>query len=120
MTAKLQLALGQLSVPLALLLLVVSGTCSAVASVLLKTVRGDAQAVALFGSYGFAIAAYGLGFVLYAVALKRLPLTLAYPVMIAVTMVEVYLYGVIAGERIEPAGALGALLIMLGAALVLR
>ena len=120
MTPKLHFDLAQPTFSVALALLAVSGTCGAIASVLLRTVRGDVRPLALYGAYAFAIVVYGCGFVLYAVALKRLPLTLAYPVMIAVTMVEIYLYGAIAGERIARGSAIGATLILLGAALVLH
>ena len=63
---------------------------------------------------------YGVGFVMYAIALKRMPLSVAYPVMIATTMIEVYLWGLYSGEPLLLRGVLGAGLIALGAWLVVR
>jgi len=122
--AKALLMLDHLSAAVAVSLLICSGTCSAISSVLLREARGSGTMLASewtrYASYGFAIASYGVGFALYAIALRRLPLTLAYPVMIATTMLEVYVYGLVAGEAFRPAAAVGAALILLGAALVVR
>jgi small multidrug resistance pump len=106
------------------LLLVASGTCGAIASVLLKVAApiSDSISESLPGilTYGAAVVVYGLGFVMYAIALKRLPLTLAYPVMIATTMIEVWAWGLYSGEPLLLRGVLGAGLIVLGAWLIVR
>jgi small multidrug resistance pump len=109
---------------LAWILLVASGTCGALASILLKTAKpvtdSISESLPALLTYGAAVLVYGLGFVMYAIALKRLPLTLAYPAMIATTMLEVWLWGLWSGEPLMLRGALGAALILLGAWLVVR
>jgi small multidrug resistance pump len=108
----------------AYLLLALSGTCSAVASLLLKIAGSPAAALPLLigplGVRACAVGFYGMGFVMYAWSLKTLPLTTAYPVMVAVTITEVFLFGMLGGERIWYGNLLGAALIAAGVALIIR
>ena len=87
--------------------LLLSGSCSALASILLRLagkLPADSGALLLsFATrpllYRFgAICAYGAGFVLYAIALERVELSIAYPLMVAVTILEITLFGVALGE----------------------
>jgi small multidrug resistance pump len=105
-------------------LLVASGSFGALSSILLRTTPislsmsglSVSTAVNIFG----AITSYGIGFVLYAFALQRLPLTIAYPVMVATTVLEVYAYSAVAGESITTGSLVGAALIMVGTYFVVR
>lgn len=84
-----------------------SGSFSALASVLLRLAGKmpadhgafilDFAARPLLYRFG-AVCAYGAGFVLYAVALRRIELSVAYPLMVAVTILEITLFGVALGE----------------------
>jgi small multidrug resistance pump len=92
-------------------LLLLSGTCSALASILLRVagqviaVRSDVLIL------GFAdrplllrlaaIVAYAAGFAFYALALKRVELSVAYPLMVAVTILEILLFGFVSGEAMS-------------------
>ncbi|HYG45727.1 MAG TPA: SMR family transporter [Bordetella sp.] len=105
--------------------LVLASACGVAASVALKV--GGASGfmrqagLAACAPYGLAVVAYGGGFVFYALALRQLDLTLAYPLMVALSMAGLLAYGVLVGH--EPVGALraaGALLIGAGIFLVSR
>jgi multidrug transporter EmrE-like cation transporter len=87
--------------------LLLSGSCSALASILLRLAgKMPAENGVLLLSFATrpllyrfgAICAYGAGFVLYAIALKRVELSIAYPLMVAVTILEITLFGVALGE----------------------
>ncbi|MDR5732715.1 SMR family transporter [Caballeronia sp. LZ025] len=101
--------------------LLLSGTCSALASILLRlagTLPSEGGAL-LFGMQARpliyrlgAIGAYGAGFVLYALALKRVELSVAYPLMVAVTILEIMLFGVVLGEAMSLRTLAGATLLI--------
>jgi small multidrug resistance pump len=84
-------------------LLFASGTCSAIASILLRISGQTAMpvigvitlATALRAT---ALAAYGAGFLFYAMALKRIELNIAYPLMVGITMLEIFVFGFVSGE----------------------
>lgn len=106
---------------MAFLLLVLSGTCSAFASILLRlagqvTVASDVLVLGLAGRPALfrlvAIAAYGAGFAFYALALKRIELSVAYPLMVAVTILEILLFGLIAGEALSLRTVAGTMLLL--------
>jgi len=95
--------------------LFLSGTCSASASILLRIAARVDNDPSLFATGGrpllyrlAAIAAYGAGFGLYALALKRVELSVAYPLMVAVTILEILVFGVVAGEAVSPRIVAGA------------
>lgn len=108
---------------MSILLLLISGSCSATASVLLRiaaqySLAGDSLAALLFARptlmRGAAIGAYGVGFVLYALALKRIELSIAYPVMVAVTVTEIFVYSLWAGDAPTLRTVTGAALLVAG------
>ncbi|MEN5064604.1 DMT family transporter [Achromobacter aegrifaciens] len=80
----------------------------------------------LFGVQGgvpylLAIVSYGAGFGFYALSLRRLDLTLAYPLMVAMTILGIFAYGAFAGaEELGPYRLAGAALIVLGVFLLSR
>jgi multidrug transporter EmrE-like cation transporter len=107
--------------------LLLSGTCSALASILLRLAgKMPADHGALLLSlatrpllYRFgAICAYGAGFVLYAIALRRLELSIAYPLMVAVTILEITLVGVALGEAASLRTLTGVALLLLSVLLL--
>ena len=65
-----------------------------------------------------AVASYGVGFLMYAIALKRTELSTAYPVMVGITILMLLLYGVFAGEAITLKGLAGAAMVVFGVALI--
>jgi len=107
--------------------LILSGACSVAASVALKLV-GAASAQAATSSllaqawpYLGAIGAYGLGFGFYALALRQLDLTLAYPLMVAFAIAGVFVYGLVSGtETITALRMAGAAFIAIGVFLILK
>lgn len=110
---------------MAYLWLILSGVCSVVASVALKA-AGSAAAHGPTPSlltqalpYAGAIGAYGLGFGFYALALRQLDLTLAYPLMVACAIAGVFVYGLLSGtETITAMRMAGAAFIAVGVFLV--
>ncbi len=112
---------------MAYLMLFLSGSCSALASVLLRiaarmgttnmTSLGDIASTPNLLRLG-AIFAYGAGFVLYAVALKRVELNVAYPLMVGIAILEIFAYGLLGGEVVSMRSVLGALLLMGGIVLI--
>ncbi|MFC0400808.1 ligand-binding protein SH3 [Paraburkholderia rhizosphaerae] len=116
---------------MAAFLLFAAATSSAIASVLLKlAARLDINATAagmsglwalMTASTGVrlgAVIAYGVGFVFYAMALKRVALSTAYPVMVGITIVALLVYGAMAGESITMKGIAGSALVVVGVALI--
>lgn len=104
-------------------LLISSGIMSALASVLLRIAgqmpEVSATTVATLTSTptllrAGAIAAYGLGFVLYALALRRIELSVAYPLMVGVAILAIFLYGLAGGDAVTAKSVLGAILIFSG------
>ena len=101
--------------------LVLSGTCSAAASILLRVAGQSAvdRGITLVGLPQplllrlLAIGAYGLGFLLYAASLKKLDLGVAYPVMVTITLLELFAYNAVVGG-ITARMALGATFLVFG------
>jgi len=106
---------------MAYLWLILSGACSVAASVALKA-AGAGQAAPLTTQalpYLAAVGAYGLGFGFYALALRHLDLTLAYPLMVACAIAGVFLYGLVSGtESITAMRMAGAAFIAVGVFLI--
>ncbi|HDR9023727.1 DMT family transporter [Burkholderia vietnamiensis] len=67
-----------------------------------------------------AVCAYGVGFVLYAVALRRASLGTAYPTMVAVSILVVLTYTSLHEHLVRPAQAAGAVVILIGVWMVTR
>jgi small multidrug resistance pump len=103
------------------ILLIASGLMSAVASVMLRiagqlppdsiTTALASQPVLLRAG---AVAAYGLGFILYALALRRIELSVAYPLMVGVAILAIFLYGLAGGDAVTMRSVVGAILIFSG------
>jgi small multidrug resistance pump len=96
---------------------------SAIATYLIKVSgsAGEGMSLARVLWLGAACGSYGLGFVAYALALQRLQISLAYPVMTAITIAMVSIIGYFALQ--EPLGAsrlAGIALVTVGAFLVAR
>ena len=110
---------------MSILLLMISGTCSAIASVLLRLAGQNDQGPLAFLAalppnflrFG-AIGAYGVGFLLYAVALKRIELSTAYPIMVAVTVLELFVFSVWSGDTLSLRTASGGALLIAGIYLI--
>lgn len=70
-------------------------------------------------SIALGLTSYGLGTVLWIIALSRLPLKVVYP-FVALTLVLVYLGAALfLGERVTPRGLLGTGVVLAGLALIL-
>ena len=105
-------------------LLISSGLMSAIASVLLR-IAGQMSALNTDAGLAVvtstpmllriaAIAAYGLGFVLYALALRRIELSVAYPLMVGVAILAIFIYGLAGGDSVTLRSVIGAILIFSG------
>ena len=110
--------------PMPYLLVALSSVFSIIASIALKTGGAlNPTRTSWDGMlpYAVAVTAYGMGFGLYALALRKLQLSLAYPVMVALSMLGIFAYGTLwAHETVTLHRALGAGLIGTGIFLVLR
>ncbi|MGU7785353.1 small multidrug resistance protein [Burkholderia sp. PU8-34] len=69
---------------------------------------------------GAAIGAYGIGFVLYAIALRKATLGVAYPTMVAIALLVVLLFTALREQLLRPMQAAGALVILIGIWMVAR
>lgn len=108
---------------MSILLLLISGSCSAIASILLRVasqyaVTSGTMLTLLFDRpnlmRGAALGAYGIGFLLYALALKRVELSVAYPVMVAVTVIELFVFSLWSGDGLTLKTVSGAALLVAG------
>lgn len=64
---------------------------------------------------------FGIALLLYARALKDIPITLAYPMMVGVSMVAISMLAIISlGERFELRSAIGAVFVIVGVAMLSR
>ncbi|WP_460548240.1 DMT family transporter [Comamonas piscis] len=71
--------------------------------------------------YVFAVFFYGLGFVFYALSLKKLDLSIAYPLMVSVTIIGISAYGILLnGELMTVSKLAGGLLLIIGIFLINR
>lgn len=105
--------------------LIASGVLSGLASVLLRlaALRGGVLSIDERTSLLFPLAAigsYGIGFVLYAFALRKTSLDVAYPLMIAVSMLVVQVFTAVNEQALKPMQLIGALVILGGVWLVMR
>ena len=94
-----------------------AGLASALATYLIKvsTPFGPGWNLPRLALLGGAAATYALGFVFYSVALQRLQVSLAYPVMTGIAMAAVALIGYAAlNEPITASRATGMALVALG------
>jgi small multidrug resistance pump len=116
---------------MAIFLLFVAGTLSAVASILLRVAATMNTALVPAGLVSLgtltsgpmlmrigAMGAYGGGFVLYAIALRRVELSVAYPLMVGITILELLGFGLFAGEAVTVKTMAGAVLLAAGIYLI--
>ncbi|WP_175796561.1 hypothetical protein [Burkholderia anthina] len=103
------------------LALVFSSIASAAASVLLKLAADlppdSARFLQLLGGTGLkavAVLCYGVGFVFYSLSLKSIQLQIAYPIMVGVTILLLFVYGVVLSQSVSMTSMLGAAFVCLG------
>ncbi|SEA82356.1 DMT family transporter [Paraburkholderia sartisoli] len=109
-----------------IIFLLLSGTCSATASVLLriagKSTDDFSHLSALFNQAMLlrvgALGAYGLGFIFYAIALKKIELSIAYPLMVGVTVFEIFIFALVSNEALTFRTLTGAGFLLVGVALL--
>jgi len=110
---------------MAYLVLILASACSVVASVALK-MAGQVHNHQLINlqegfRYILAIACYGAGFVFYALSLRQLDLTLAYPLMVAMSIIGIFAYGAFSGaEQFGWIRLAGAAMVATGAFLLIK
>ncbi|MDR0244129.1 MAG: small multidrug resistance protein [Burkholderia sp.] len=107
------------------LIVVASGVFGGLASVLLRiaALKGIAlgeTSVLPWMVRGAAVAAYGVGFVLYAVALRKATLGVAYPAMVATSMLVVLSFTALHEHLFRPIQAVGAFVIVIGVWMITR
>lgn len=104
-------------------LLVASGAFGGLASVLLRLAALEGDSVTDWSSLilrGAAIGAYGVGFLLYAVALRKVNLGTAYPFMVAISILVVLVFTALHEHVLQSTQLAGALVILAGIWLVTR
>lgn len=96
---------------------VLAAVASAIASYLIKSSHagGDGWTLQKILLLACACGAYGVGFVFYTLALKKIAMSLAYPIMTAVTISLVTLLGIaLFNEVLTLNKAIGILLVIAG------
>ncbi|MDN7931014.1 hypothetical protein [Burkholderia metallica] len=103
------------------LTLVLSSIASAAASVFLKLAADlspdSARFLQFLGGTGLkvvAIGCYGIGFIFYSISLKSIQLQVAYPVMVGLTILLLFAYGMMLSQSVSMASMLGAAFVCLG------
>lgn len=109
---------------MSLIALIASGMLSGLASVLLRlaalrAAAPSAEWVPLL-LRAAAMGSYGIGFVLYALALRKASLGLAYPLMVAVSVLVVLAFTALHEQMLKPTQIVGAAVIFVGVWLVTR
>ena len=110
---------------MSLITLIGSGLFGGLASILLRFAALHAASPSSAGIVplmyrGAAIGSYGIGFVLYAIALRKANLGTAYPLMVAVSILVVLAFTALHEHALKPSHALGAVVILVGVWLVTR
>lgn len=109
--------------------LFISGILGGIASISLKIASINSNKVSslefftfnIAGTYLISIISYGLGFLFYGLALKKIELTLAYPVMVGITIISLFSYGYFIGnEVVSIYRVFGSILIFIGIFLIVR
>jgi len=98
-----------------------AGVCAAIASILLKAAASlnlPILSIRVVTLDVAALAAYGIGFLLYAYCLKYFQVGVAYVCMVAVAALLLFAYSAVRGEPPRPRELLGALAILLGVFLI--
>ncbi|MFP3563686.1 EamA family transporter [Paraburkholderia sp. SIMBA_030] len=107
------------------LMLAASGTFGGLSGILLRlaaleSIGPTAASWLPLALRGAAVASYGLGFVLYALALRKINLGTAYPLMVAMSILAVLAFTAIHEHALKPMQIVGALVILSGIWLVTR
>ncbi|MGF6599866.1 small multidrug resistance pump [Paraburkholderia sp. GAS448] len=111
---------------MSLITLIASGTLSGLASVLLRLAALRAATPSAGGEWmpflfrAGAMGSYGVGFVLYALALRKANLGVAYPLMVAVSILVVLAFTALHEQVLRPTQIVGAAVIFIGVWLVTR
>lgn len=108
-----------------LLVVIASGCFGGVASVLLrlaalKEIASLEASLSPLALRGLAVVAYGAGFLLYAVALRKSTLSAAYPLMIATSILVVMIFTAVYERHFVSGQVWGAAVILVGIWLLLR
>ncbi|MBN3728301.1 small multidrug resistance protein [Burkholderia sp. Ac-20379] len=106
-------------------IVVASGAFGGLASVLLRmaALKGIAlgeSSLLPWIARAAAVGSYGVGFVLYAIALRKTTLGVAYPTMVAISMLVVLSFTALHEHLLRPMQVAGALVILLGVWMVTR
>lgn len=110
---------------MSLIALIASGMLSGLASALLRlaALRATAPSAGEWVPLMLRMAAmgsYGIGFVLYALALRKASLGLAYPLMVGVSILVVLVFTALHEQALRPTQIAGAAAILMGIWLVTR
>lgn len=103
-----------------ILTLAAGGALGGLASILLRLAALRDDGLAPWIMRGLAIAVYGIGFVIYAFALKRTNLSIAYPLMVSCTTLVVLAFTSLHEHALRPTQLVGAMFLLVAIALVSR
>lgn len=107
------------------LIVVASGLFGGLASILLRVaalkglILGESSILPWIAR-GAAVGAYGVGFLLYAIALRKTTLGVAYPTMVAISMLVVLSFTALHESLLRPMQVVGAVVILMGVWMVTR
>jgi len=107
------------------IMIATSGLFGGVASLLLRlaALRGEQTTMLAWMPWilrGAAAGSYGIGFVLYALALRRATPATAYPLMVAVSILVVLTFTAWHEHALRPSQMIGAAFILSGVYLIVR
>lgn len=101
----------------------IASLCSALASILLTGAASIPLLPITIASVTPRFAAlmvYGIGFMLYGYALRALNVSAAYPIMVGITVIILFLYSFLRGEVINSRIIMGAAAVILGIILLTK
>lgn len=107
------------------LIVVASGLFGGLASILLRVaalkglILGESSILPWIAR-GAAVGAYGVGFLLYAIALRKTTLGVAYSTMVAISMLVVLSFTALHESLLRPMQVVGAVVILMGVWMVTR
>nr|WP_233624158.1 small multidrug resistance protein [Burkholderia vietnamiensis] len=107
------------------MIVVASGLFGGLASILLRVaaLKGltlGESSILPWIARGAAVGAYGVGFLLYAIALRKTTLGVAYPTMVAISMLVVLSFTALHESLLRPMQVVGAVVILMGVWMVTR
>ncbi|HDR8987582.1 TPA: small multidrug resistance protein [Burkholderia vietnamiensis] len=107
------------------LIVVASGLFGGLASILLRVaalkglILGESSILPWIAR-GAAVGAYGVGFLFYAIALRKTTLGVAYSTMVAISMLVVLSFTALHESLLRPMQVVGAVVILIGVWMVTR